>query len=180
MNDSFLQTLRLAQKGESTAWGAVYQITQSRLRGIAASLLRKERQGHTLQATALINEAFLRIFRLQSDLAGKEHFYSICARAMKQVLIDHSRAARPAKKVSPDTLANVLADQSSAQNEVAAAAREVFGRFERVDPRAAQAIWMRCVEGRTIEEVSTIQQRDAWRVRADCDFGLRWMASRLR
>ncbi len=131
-----------------------------------------------MQATALVNEAFLKIFRIQAQMVDREHFYSISARAMRQVLIDHSRSKRPAKKVSPDTLADVLRD-SGISPELAASARQVFGRFQRVDRRAAETVWLRCVEGRTLEEVSQLQERDIWKVRADCDFGLQWMADRL-
>lgn len=178
MADSFMQILRKAQQGEQKAWNLVYQSAYLRLRNIAGTLLRSERRGHTLQATALVNEAFLKIFRMGAQLSDREHFYSICARAMRQVLIDHSRVRRPVKKISADTIADLLRD-SQAPVEMSLAARQIFERFERLDSRAAETVWMRCVEGRTLDEVSRAQSREVWKVRADCDFGLKWMADRL-
>ena len=49
-----------------------------------------------------------------------------------------------------------------------------------MDARVADTVWMRCVEGMTLNEMSELQNREVWRVRADCDFGLQWMAGRLK
>ncbi len=169
-------------KGESGARDLLYNLTFQRLRSIASLLLRGERTGNnTLQATALVAESFLKLRNIRQPILGARHFFNLSARAMRQVLIDRSRHRRGWVKVQPAAVADFLPREmwSHAVSEESIAVRAAWSRLQGVDCLAAESISLRCVEGLTIDEISLRQGREAWRVRADCDFGLRWMAERL-
>lgn len=165
-----------AQTGNSGAREAVYRLAFQRLRRIAGSLLRRERPGHTLQPTALVNEAFLKLNRLQARILGEDHFYRVAARAMSQVLVDHARGRRPA--VPLDAVPGLL-ESRDATCEFSLAARHAFEKLQSLDATAAETVWLRCVEGMTLEELTRRQRRPMWRVRADYEYGLGWIAARL-
>jgi len=182
MAEAFASLFEKAQLGDSFARDAVYKLAFHRLRIIASALLRRERAGHTLQPTALVSELFLKLRRLETRILSEDHFFRISARAMRQVLIDHSRAGRPAKKVAPELIPELLvpAHLSTASLETSLAVKIVFEKLRDLDPKVAETVWLRSVEGLTIHEMSRSQGREAWRVRADYDFGLQWMANRLK
>jgi RNA polymerase sigma-70 factor, ECF subfamily len=176
------ELLERAQQGDSTAENAVYRIAFCRLRSIASSLLRREKASQTLQPTALVSELFLKLRRLESRILSEDHFFHVSARAMRQVLVDHARTRRAQKKIPPELIVELLPDtaQTGADTELRLTVRAVFESLRDIDPRAAEAVWLRSVEGMTIDEVSRSQQRKFWDVRADYDFGLKWMADQLK
>ena len=176
--DAFAALFERAQQGDRGAFNAVYQVAFFRLRGIAASLMKRERPAHTLQPTALVNEVFLKLHRMELRVLGTDHFYRLAARAMGQVLIDHARVRGKVNKVPLEAIPDLLLAGDS-DPEARLAAREALAKLRAVDPRAADTVWLRCVEGWTIEEVSRRQGRQAWRVRADCDFGVQWLTGQL-
>jgi len=182
MTDAFAALFEKARLGDSLARDAVYKLAFYRLRVIASALLRRERAGHTLQPTALVSELFLKLHRLETRILSEDHFFRISARAMRQVLIDHARTGRPARTIPPDMIAELLwpAHQNAANPESSLAVKMVFEKLRALDPQVAETVWLRCVEGLTANEASRSQRREAWRVRADYDFGLQWMAKRLK
>jgi RNA polymerase sigma factor (TIGR02999 family) len=182
MTDAFASLFEKAQLGDHVARDAVYRLAFYRLRFIASSLLRGERAGHTLQATALVSELFLKLHRIETRILSEDHFFRISARAMRQVLIDHARVRRPAATISVDRIAELLlpSSRSGAGAETALAVKMVFEKLRSMDPQVAETVWLRSVEGLTVGELSHAQSRESWRVRADYDFGLQWMANRLK
>ena len=180
MAEGFAALFERAQTGDGFAREAVYKLAFFRLRAIASALLRWERSPHTLQPTALVSELFLKLHRLETKVLNEDHFFRISARAMRQVLIDRSRSFRP-EKVSVEMVHEVLLLNATraVQPELSLAARIVFERLRAMDPTVAQTVWMRAVDGMTIRELSELQNRQSWRVRADYDFGLQWMAKQL-
>ena len=68
------------------------------LRKLAASHMRREKPGHTLQATALVNEAFLCLAGVNADFASRKHFQALCSRLMRRIFVDHARSAQRAKR----------------------------------------------------------------------------------
>ena len=108
MAEAFALLFEQSRLGDDLARDAVYKLAFYRLKVIAAALLRRERAGHTLQPTALVSELFLKLHRLETRILSEDHFFRISARAMRQVLIDHSRASRPAKSVALDLIPELL------------------------------------------------------------------------
>ena len=181
MAEVFAGLFEKAQQGDSFAQDAVYKLAFHRLRVIASALLRRERPGHTLQPTALVSELFLKLHRLETRILSEDHFFRMSARAMRQVLIDHSRVTRPAKEVPLDLILELLPPANrTASPESSLAVKMVFEKLRAMDPQVAETVWLRAVEGMTVPEMSRSQGREGWRVRADYDFGLQWMANRLK
>lgn len=181
MSPAFALLLDKAQQGDNRARDAVYKLAFLRLRGIASALLKRERPGHTLQPTALVSELFLKLHRLEVTILSEDHFFRLSARAMRQVLIDHSRRSRPARTITPDQIPELLlAREDSSNPEEQLAVKFVFEKLRSMDARVAETVWMRAVNGMTIQELSLAQNRAHWQVRADHDFGLQWMANRLK
>ncbi len=178
MAEAFASIVERARSGDRIAREAVYGLAFPRLRRIASALLSRERAGHTLQPTALVSELFLKLLRMESRILDEDHFFRMAARAMRQVLIDHSRTRRPAKRVSLEQVADLLSARDR-DGEAALAVKMVFEKLRSMDAKVAETVWLRSVEGLTNLEMSRVQNRELWRVRADCDFGLQWMANQL-
>jgi RNA polymerase sigma-70 factor (ECF subfamily) len=178
--EGFTALFERAQTGDGFAQETIYKLAFFRLRAIASALLRWERPAHTLQPTALVSELFLKLHRLETRVLSEDHFFRISARAMRQVLIDRARSPKPIK-VSVEMVQEVLLLNvtKAAQPELSLAAKIVFERLRAMDATVAHTVWMRAVDGLTIRELSELQHREAWRVRADYDFGLQWMANQL-
>ena len=178
---SFAVLLDETQQGNWLAQNALYGMTFRRLRSIALALLRKERAGHTLQPTALVSESFLKLRCVGTRILGEEHFFRVAQRAMQQVLIDSARSKSAQKRIPPELLSEFLTGSNPprADPELCLAVRTVLERLRQIDPAAAETVWLRSVEGLTIEEVSRKQGREFWRVRADYEYGIKWMAAQL-
>src|SRR5437667_6269373 len=116
---AFVSLFEKARLGDGVARDAVYKLAFYRLRVIASALLRRERPGHTLQPTALVSELFLKLHRLETRILSEDHFFRISARAMRQVLIDHSRGSKAARTVSVEMIPELLppASRNSASPE---------------------------------------------------------------
>jgi RNA polymerase sigma factor (TIGR02999 family) len=170
-----------AQDGDCRARDLLYRLAFHRLRSIASGLLRRERKGHTLQPTALVSEVFLKLQRVAVRILDEEHFFRLSARAMRQVLIDHSRGKVSERELRCEWVEAVIAGvaREKVQVEVAAEVRMAFEKLKTFDPVAAETVWLRAVEGHTLTQTSAAQKREIWRVRADYDFGIRWLASRI-
>jgi RNA polymerase sigma-70 factor (ECF subfamily) len=180
MAEAFVCLFEKAQLGDSVARDAIYKLAFCRLRSIASALLRRERAGHTLQPTALVSELYLKLQRLETRILNEDHFFRISARAMRQVLIDHSRVRKPTAPAAliPELLQS--ANRNVASPETVLAVKMVFEKLRAMDAKVAETVWLRCVEGATVHDMSLWQRREEWRVRADYDFGLQWMENRLR
>jgi RNA polymerase sigma factor (TIGR02999 family) len=94
------ELLRQWRAGDQPAFDRLMPLIQNELRQRAQGLLRRERQGHTLQPTALVNEAYLRLVggEVKVDWADRAHFFAVAARVMRQILVDHARAQSRQKR----------------------------------------------------------------------------------
>ena len=125
------------------------------LKRLAAAQLRRERGEHTLGATALVHEAFLRLVDQRAvNWQGRAHFFGIAAQSMRRILVDHARRRSAHKRardqqVTLDTAVPIAADNDS--DEILAV-HEALDRFALLDPRQAQLVEMRYFGGFTIEE----------------------------
>src|SRR3712207_5449560 len=95
--------LQRAREGDREALDELMPLVYGELRRIAQSFMRRQQQGHTLQPTALINEAFIKLFQDGAPhLADRAHFLALMSRVMRQVLVDHARAHGAAKRGGGD------------------------------------------------------------------------------
>jgi len=128
------------------------------LHRLAASYLSRERPGHTLQPTALINEAYLRLFDSELQPNDRHHFFSLAARLMRRVLVDHARRYQAGRRFSP-------ADRLTLDASLIESAREPVGvldlhrsleAFAEVSPRAARVVELRYFGGLTLDEIGDL------------------------
>ncbi|MEM6928435.1 MAG: ECF-type sigma factor [Myxococcota bacterium] len=151
----------LQRLGEAEApaedWQRLLEIVHSDLHRVASALMARENRGHTLQPTALVNEAYLRLVR-QRDArwTDRAHFLAVAASCMRRILVDHARAKRAAKRggaLAPVTLEEGLAGEGARAFE-ALALDQALDALAAADERAAKVAEMRLFGGMTVAEVA--------------------------
>src|SRR3954452_7250557 len=148
------------------------------LRQIATVRLASQKPGHTLQATALVHEAYLKLRHHPSLFtADPAHFYRVAAEAMRQILIDHARARASQKRSGGNRravadVAELAADQDPAE---IMALEEAIRRFEQVEPRAAEIIKLRFFAGLTVEETAEVTGLSVRTVNREWTFARAWL-----
>jgi RNA polymerase sigma-70 factor, ECF subfamily len=126
------------------------------LRRLAAAYMRRERPGQTLQATALVHEAYLRLAGAGTPWHDKRHFVGIAARSMRQILVERARARGAQKRwagLDRVSLSDTLA-VAAEQETMLPALDEALDRLERIDPEQARIVELRFFAGLTIEEAA--------------------------
>jgi len=151
--------LRRAGEGDDHALDRVFPLIYDELQRIARAQLGRERGGHTLQATALVNEAYLKLVQgPPTGAADRGHFLGIAARAMRQVLVDHARAWAAAKRgggTAPATLNEELAGVASDPSELLAL-DQALDRLDALDPRLRQVVELRYFAGLQDDEIGEV------------------------
>ena len=153
-----------------------------RLRRIARAQLRGEHAGHSLQATALVHEAYLRLVKVdRMTIDGRPHFLAIAARLMRQILVDHARRKRAAKRGADVTLVNldeVEASTGPAPVDILALdqALEEMATF---DARQRDLVEMKFFAGLTIDEAATALGVSAATVEREWASAKSWLYHRL-
>ena len=149
----------------------------ARLKSIARLLIHRERKGHTLQATSLVHECFLKLRNVEVAFVHDEHFFRLAARAMRQVLIDHARVRNHKKNMTVNNLATALRNSSSGGSRHDHRFQFIWNDLQKIDPQMAETLWLRYVEGMTQQEIATAQNRPGWRVRHDLAYAGKWLQS---
>ncbi len=148
--------LREWSAGDPSAADRLLPVVYGELRRLAAACLRRERSGHTLQPTALVNEAWLRLADQSTPWQNRAHFLGVAAGAMRRILVDHARR-RQAKKRGGEVLRVTLTDGVAAGpgNELdLVRLDEALERLAALDERQARMVTMRFFAGLTVEETA--------------------------
>lgn len=145
--------------GDKGALDKLMPLVYKELRGLARHYMRQERAGHTLQTTALVNEAYLRLVDQRSvHWKGRGHFFAISALLMRRILLDRAKARRVVKrgadprKVSLDEAAAV----SGGSDEQIIALDEALSELEAIDPRKSKIVELRFFGGLNIDETAEV------------------------
>ena len=176
----YLQRMR---DGDGAAADQLLPLVYTELRAIAGQFLGSQR-GHTLQPTALVHEAWLKIQKAQdggASFADRRHFLAVAAKAMRQVLVNHARDRKAQKRGGGATklpLDECLDAVEQASGNVVALA-DVLDRFASSHPRAAQVVEMRVFGGFTVEEVAEALDVAATTVKEDWRFARAWLQKAL-
>ena len=145
--------------GEEQALDRLVPRIQSELRKLAASYLRKERPDHTLQPTALVNEAFLKLIDQRAvKWQNRAHFFGIAAQAMRRILVDHARAHAAGKR-GDGVRALPLDEAIAIGGEVdidLLALDEALTRLAAIDPQQARVVELRFFGGLTLDETAEV------------------------
>ncbi len=140
------------QPGSNEQAAVVYD----ELRRIAAAYMRRERQGFTLQPTALVNEAWVRLAGTSVRFQNQQHFIGIAARAMRQILVDRARARGAQKRwggLNRVSLADSLI-QAQREDDMLPALDEALTRLEQLDPEQARIVELRYFVGLNVEDAA--------------------------
>jgi len=174
--------LRRWKEGDREALSGLAVLTYDELRGIAASYLRREHQGHTLQATGLVNEAYLRLSKLRAvDLTDRRHFYSFTAQMMRMILIDYARQSNALKRPASATrvpLHDEIAWIDASSVDMLALDAALDG-LEAIDERKVRVIELRFFLGCTNDEAAQILDVSRATIDRDLEFGKAWLHRRL-
>ena len=151
------QLLKRMQAGDREAADRLVAEVYPELRKIAARHMRRERAGHTLQTTALVHEAYVKlVHQKDADWSNRAHFFAVAAQIMRRILVDHARTKMADKRgggaiVLPFDEAFVFTPERSEQ---IIALDEALGRLEKRDERVGRVIELRFFAGLSVEETA--------------------------
>jgi RNA polymerase sigma-70 factor (ECF subfamily) len=151
--------LRAWRMGDAQANEALMSAVYEELRRQAASYLRRERHDHTLQPTALVHEAFLRLIQQQNlDWQSRTHFFGVAAQMMRRILVDYARERNAAKRPRPAErvpLEDHVASVPPPDTEVLMLDR-ALNELAAIDPRQAQIVELKYFGGLSEQDVATV------------------------
>src|SRR5262249_1120927 len=158
-------------------------VVYGELRRLAGSYMRRERQDHTLQATALVHEAYLKLVEQRSvNWQSRAHFFGVAAQLMRRILIDHARGhlrqkrGGEQKKLSLDQ-AYIFSEQQSAE---LLAVDEALERLSKLDPRQARVVELRFFGGLSVEEAAEVLGVSPKTVKRDWSVAKTWLYADLK
>ena len=171
------------RQGDETARDQLFAVVQPQLCQIAARLLHSERNDHTLEPNALVNELCLRLLGSQPiAYQDRVHFFAIAAQTMRRILVDHARARVAAKRGGVQhrvTLSAVDGWNPVVHHEDVLALEQVLTRLEKADPRAARVVELRFFGGLLEEQVAEVLGVSVITVKRDWKVARAWLIARL-
>jgi RNA polymerase sigma factor (TIGR02999 family) len=177
------QALTDWRNGDQDAGKRLFAAAYQELRRLAAWHLRWERPGHTLQATALVNELYLKLFGGEPmDWRNRAHFFAVAAQQMRRLLVDYARAGLAEKrgggrvKLSLTEVKGLAAPSKEALLDLDAALR----RLETLDPRSARIVELRYFGGATEQDAAEAASVSVATVKRDWEFARTWLISQLK
>lgn len=177
--------LTSVRDGHAEAEAQLVSLVYPELRRIAGRHLRRERSSHTLQPTALVHEAFVRLFRGEPiDWQNRAHFFVLAARQMRRILVDHGRRRRALK--GPGRLVRVTLGEVDAHgaaleggNADLLALDQALDRLESLDPRAARIVELRYFAGLGEREAADALGISTATAKRDWAFARAWLLKQL-
>ena len=174
--------LRLWQQGDADAMERLLPLVYDRLRRVARARLRNEQAGHTLQPTALVHEAYLRLVGAEPPtLRDRAHFFAIAARLMRQILVDHARRRR-ARKRGGDEAAVTFVESMPAPGVGVLdllALDEALTELTALEPRLCQVVELKFFAGLNIDETAEVLKVSAATIERDWVMAKAWLHQRL-
>ena len=182
MQRQVTELLREWSKGDQNALDELMPMVLDELRRLAHQHMRRERAGHVLQTSALINEAYIRLVdQPQTRWQDRAHFFGIAARLMRQVLVDDARRRNAAKRGG--SLIQVPLDEvgTQAQTQAANVSRldDALQRLEKIDQRQGKIIELRFFGGLSIDETAKVLKVSPGTVMRDWTFARAWLRNEM-
>src|SRR5262245_35794139 len=170
-------------QGDQEALGRLMPLVYNELRRLASRNLRRERPDHTLQTTALVHEAYLKLVDQQhANWQNRAQFFAIAAQLMRRILVDYARSHRAAKhggdyiKLSLDEVA-ALSDQKSAD---LLALDEALDRLANLDPQQSRVVELRIFGGLGVEETAAALDISPRTVKREWSMARAWLHQQLK
>jgi RNA polymerase sigma factor (TIGR02999 family) len=160
LNNDVTQILNRAQQGDPKAAEELLPLVYAELRGLAARKMAAESQGHTLQPTALVHEAWLRLTGSngQAQFENRAHFFGAAAEAMRRILIERARRRLAAKRGSGAVRVELdeveIAAPVATDDDALLALNDALEKFSGLEPRKAELVKLRYFVGMTFEEAA--------------------------
>jgi RNA polymerase sigma factor (TIGR02999 family) len=170
--------------GDKQALEELMAVVYQELHRLADYYLRRERQGHTLQATALINEAYLKIIDQHSvNWQNRAHFFGVAAQMMRRILVDHARSHLYAKRgggAQKLTLDEALSLPQQERDLELVALDDALQRLEEMDAQQAKIIELRFFGGLTIEETAEVLGISPATVKREWSWAKAWLYNEIK
>jgi RNA polymerase sigma-70 factor, ECF subfamily len=175
--------LDAAGSGDRSAFDALYRSVYDELHRLAQASMRRERGAHTLQPTALVNEAYLRLAPASAGWDDRRHFFGAAAEAMRRILVDHARRRLASKRGAEfervtlsDAAMNVSADQSGLD---VLELDDLLVQLREESPRLADLVNLRFFAGLSIEAAAQALQISPATAKRDWIFARAWLQQQL-
>jgi|SRR5262245_5672737 len=175
--------LRAWSEGDQEALHVLTPIVYEELHRLARHYMRRERSGHSLQATALVNEAYMRLAdHTRMQWQDRAHFFAVSAQVMRRILVDHARRhnvkrGRGVQHLSLED-AVVVATGEDAETDLVALDNALIG-LTRIDPRKARIVEMRFFGGLTVEEIGEVLKVSTGTIKRDWRAAKAWLYQEL-
>ena len=167
--------------GNERAVDEVTPLVYGELRQLAAGYLRKERAGHTLQPTALVHEAYLRLVdQSKPNWQNRSHFYGVAARVMRQILVDHARRKQAGKRAGIKVPLEQAVSFRGDRSRDLVALDSALTELEKLDARKCKAIELRYFGGLAMEEIAQAMDLSIETVRRDLRMAEAWLRDSMR
>jgi RNA polymerase sigma-70 factor (ECF subfamily) len=170
-------------RGNQAAASKLIPLVYQELRRLAGRYMRHERSDHTLQATALVHEAYLKLVQQRSvDWQGRSHFFGIAAHQMRRILIDHARGHLREKRGGGQQLVPLDEALIFSPSQAAELVKldESLERLAKLDPRQARTVELRFFAGLTVEEAAQVMGVSPKTVKRDWSVAKAWLHGDLR
>ena len=163
-------------RGNQRALDDLTPLVYQELRQLAASCLRNERQGHTLQPTAVVHEAYLRLVDQKNpSWQSRSHFFGVAARLMRQILVDHARKKKAGKRAGMRVSLEEAVSFQQERSRDLVALDSGLNALEKLDPRKCKAVELRYFGGLSIDETARALDVSAITVRRDLRMAEAWL-----
>jgi len=176
------QLVTQLEQGDPSAAAELVPLVYSELRSLAAAILRQENRGHTLDPTALVHEAFLKLVdQTRVQWKGRAHFFAVCAQAMRRILVDHARGKHRQKRGGGRVRLTLKPDLalSPSRDEDVLALDEALEKLTRLDPRQARIVELRFFGGLNVSEVADVLGVSKRTVESDWTMVRAWLRREL-
>ena len=176
------EMLRAWRRGEAAALDRLMPLVYAELKRIAAAYLRRESSGHTLQATALVNEAYLKLVdQTRADWQNRAQFFGVAAQLMRRILVDHAREHRAVKRGSgvERITFDAALDVPQAHDVDLLALDDALSELARFDPRQSRIIELRYFAGLEINETAEVLGISPATVKREWTSARAWLYNQL-
>jgi RNA polymerase sigma factor (TIGR02999 family) len=173
--------LRAWSKGDAEAPELLLPLVYGELRRLAASQMRRERSDHTLQPTALVHEAYVKLVDQHLAWQDRSHFFGVAARAMRQVLVDHARKKHAQKRSGGLEVSIESAEPAVAPRTLdLLALDQALHRLAELDERQARLVELRVFAGLTVEEAASVMECSPATASRDYRHAEAWLRRQMR
>jgi RNA polymerase sigma factor (TIGR02999 family) len=169
--------------GDESAPDKLMPLVYDELRRLARRYMRREKPGHTLQTSALVHEAYVRLVgQTKIQWESRAHFFGIAARLMRQILVDQARRRNFAKRGGAAAIRVSLTEAASVAEEQSAsviALHDALNNLEKIDPRKSRIVELRFFGGMSIEETAEALKVSPGTVMRDWTFARAWLRKEM-